>query len=149
MTITRVTEERLPRQRQFTGKPGGNLTGTCVLRSFWRLPGTAGPTLEQQMAAGKRLYLLTGEEPVGVISMGDHEIGDLYVLPRAQGRGYGTMLLRFAMEQCGSARLTVLSSNTRALAWYKRNGFARPVKGGQAPGRGCGKWNWSLESYHD
>ena len=77
------------------------------------------------MAAGKRLYLLTGEEPVGVISMGDHEIGDLYVLPRAQERGYGTMLLRFAMEPCGSARLTVLSSNTRALAWYKRNGFAQ------------------------
>ena len=100
------------------------------------------------MAAGKRLYLLTGEEPVGVISMGDHEIGDLYVLPRAQGRGYGTMLLRFAMEQCGSARLTVLSSNTRALAWYERNGFAQTGQRRQLRD-GCGKWNWSLESYHD
>ena len=46
-----------PRQRQFTGKPGGNLTGTCALRSFWSA-GTGGH-LEQQMAAGKRLYLLT------------------------------------------------------------------------------------------
>ena len=105
MTITRVTEERLPQ-------------AAAVYREAWRESHRdlctpeflerrdCGAYLEQQMAAGKRLYLLTGEEPVGVISMGDHEIGDLYVLPRAQGRGYSTMLLRFAMEQCGSARLT-------------------------------------------
>ena len=42
-----------------------------------------------------------------MISMGDHEI-EIYMYFPAQERGYGTMLLRFAMEQCGSARLTVL-----------------------------------------
>ena len=141
MTITRVTEERLPQ-------------AAAVYREAWRESHRdlctpeflerrdCGAYLEQQMAAGKRLYLLTGEEPVGVISMGDHEIGDLYVLPRAQGRGYGTMLLRFAMEQCGSARLTVLSSNTRALAWYKRNGFAQT---GQRRQLRDGLWEVELE----
>ena len=141
MTITCVTEERLPQ-------------AAAVYREAWRESHRdlctpeflerrdCGAYLEQQMAAGKRLYLLTGEEPVGVISMGDHEIGDLYVLPRAQGRGYGTMLLRFAMEQCGSARLTVLSSNTRALAWYKRNGFAQT---GQRRQLRDGLWEVELE----
>ena len=141
MTITRVTEERLPQ-------------AAAVYREAWRESHRdlctpeflerrdCGAYLEQQMAAGKRLYLLTGEEPVGVISMGDHEIGDLYVLPRAQGRGYGTMLLRFAMEQCGSARLPVLSSNTRALAWYKRNGFAQT---GQRRQLRDGLWEVELE----
>ena len=141
MTITRVTEERLPQ-------------AAAVYREAWRESHRdlctpeflerrdCGAYLEQQMAAGKRLYLLTGEEPVGVISMGDHEIGDLYVLPRAQGRGYGTMLLRFAMEQCGSARLTVLSSNTRALAWYERNGFAQT---GQRRQLRDGLWEVELE----
>ena len=43
MTITRVTEERLPQAAAVYRKPGGNLTGTRVLRSFWSA-GTAGPT---------------------------------------------------------------------------------------------------------
>lgn len=84
-----------------------------------------GAYLRRQMEAGKCLHLLSGEEPVGVVSVGNQEIGDLYVLPQTQGRGFGTELLRFAMEQCGSARLTVLSSNTRALAFYEQNGFVR------------------------
>ena len=45
------------------------------------------------------------------------------------------MLLRFAMEQCGSARLTVLSSNTRALAWYKRERLCADRSKAAAPGR--------------
>ena len=66
MTITRVTEERLPQ-------------AAAVYREAWRESHRdlctpeflerrdCGAYLEQQMAAGKRLYLLTGEEPVGVI----------------------------------------------------------------------------------
>ena len=54
---------------------------------------------------------------------------------------YGTMLLRFAMEQCGSAKLTVLSSNTRALTWYERIGF---VQTGQRRQLRDGLWEVEL-----
>lgn len=141
MTITRVTEVCFPQAvavyREAWRESHRDLCTPAFLESR-----DCGAYLKRQMAAGKRLYLLTGEEPVAVISIGDHEIEDLYVLPRAQGRGYGTMLLRFAMEQCGSAKLTVLSSNTRALTWYERIGF---VQTGQRRQLREGLWEVELD----
>ena len=147
MTITRVTEEYLPQ-------------AAAVYREAWRESHRdlctpeflerrdCGAYLERQMAAGKRLYLLTGEEPVGVISWEIMKLEICMYFPGHRGRGYGTVLLRFAMEQCGSARLTV--PRPTPGRWPGMNGTAlcRPVKGGSS-GTGCGKWNWVLESYHD
>ena len=47
----------------------------------------------------------------------------LYVLPQAQGHGFGTQLLRFALAQ-GAYMLWVLDNNRRAIAWYESWGFA-------------------------
>lgn len=84
--------------------------------------------LASVMAGGAELYLLTVEDrPVGVVSVRENVIGDLYVLPGEQGRGYGTELLRYAMDRCvGHPTLWVLSSNHRALRWYEELGF-RPT----------------------
>ena len=59
-----------------------------------------------------------------MVSVAGDLVENLYVLPDCWGRGYGTLLLEHALRQCrGTPRLTVLSSNGRALGWYLRRGF--------------------------
>lgn len=79
--------------------------------------------LRREWEAGKAVYLLTDKEPCGIVSVAGDCIENLYVLPRLQNRGYGTRLLRFAASLCARPRLTVLSSNSRAIALYRRLGF--------------------------
>ena len=91
--------------------------------------------LRSEMAAGKQLWLLMDPEPSGVVSVAGDLVENLYVLPGRWGRGDGTLLLEHALRQCrGTPRLTVLSSNERALGWYLRRGFReagrRPLRGG-------------------
>lgn len=59
---------------------------------------------------------------------GCHHIERLFVAPCAQGKGYGTELLRFAVAQLQAARrtpivLTVAACNAGAVRLYERFGF--------------------------
>ena len=82
--------------------------------------------LRQAIAGGKQVFLLLDEDPVGIVSVDGNLIENLYVLPEAQGRGCGTALLDYAMEQCqGVPTLWVLSGNLAALRLYERRGFVR------------------------
>ena len=54
--------------------------------------------LRREMDAGKALFLLLDPEPVGVVSVQEDLIENLYVLPEKQGRGYGSAL------HCGNIR---------------------------------------------
>lgn len=83
--------------------------------------------LRLEMAQGKRLFLLTDEEePVGIVTVWDSLIENLYVLPGRQKRGYGSRLLKFAMTQCrGAPTLWVLNSNENAHRLYLRHGFVQ------------------------
>ena len=81
--------------------------------------------LQRQMEKGADIYLLSDlGKDLGIVSVLGDLIGDLYVRPDEQGRGYGTRLLQFAVEKCtGSPTLWVLNSNQRAIRLYERNGF--------------------------
>ncbi len=80
--------------------------------------------LQAEMDAGKRLYLLCTPEPVGIVSIQNNLIENLYVLPQEQRKGYGAMLLRFAIERCnGVPTLWVLDNNPAAIRLYQANGF--------------------------
>ena len=81
--------------------------------------------LLKQIEQGAIIYLFTDSgRPVGIVSVCGNVIGDLYVLPEEQGRGYGTQLLRFAMEKCtATPMLWVLNHNQRAIRLYERIGF--------------------------
>lgn len=80
--------------------------------------------LRREMADGKRVWMLTDGEPVGIVSVWGSLIENLYVLPRMQNRGYGSELLVFAVRQCeGVPTLWILSNNPGARRLYVRHGF--------------------------
>lgn len=79
--------------------------------------------LRLELAAGKRLYILTDGIPAGIVSVSGNLIENLYVLPEMQNRGYGTTLLNFAAAQCDTPTLWVLNINENARRLYLRRGF--------------------------
>ena len=85
--------------------------------------------LREQLRQGKQIFLLVEDTPVGLVSVHNSLIENLYVLPALQNRGYGTQLLRYAIGQCREApTLWLLSNNEGAYRLYSRHGF---VKTGQ------------------
>ena len=80
--------------------------------------------LSEKLKAGTRIYMLTDEEPVGIVSVTGSLIEDLYVLPEKQNMGYGTKLLRYAVSRCaGTPTLWILENNADAERLYRRMGF--------------------------
>ena len=79
--------------------------------------------LQKELERGKQLFLLVDEGPVGVVSVWENLIENLYVHPAKQGRGYGTALLAFVQSQCQTPRLWVLNTNERARRFYENRGF--------------------------
>ena len=85
--------------------------------------------LLSKMNDGTRVFMLVDEKPVGIVSITDNLIEDLYVLPVMQNRGYGTELLRFAISLCTAIPvLWILENNTRAEKLYRRMGFKKTGK---------------------
>lgn len=70
-----------------------------------------------------QLYLITDAVPVGVFSMEENVLGDLYIHPAYQRKGYGTRAIRFALRKFPQLRLTVLSNNITAIRLYEKMGF--------------------------
>ncbi len=80
--------------------------------------------IQSKMDNGSKFYMLVEEKPVGIVSVKENLIEDLYVLPDEQNRGYGTRLLVFAAGQCtGRPALWILENNINAKRLYMRMGF--------------------------
>lgn len=80
--------------------------------------------IQSKMDNGSKFYMLVEEKPVGIVSVKENLIEDLYVLPDEQNRGYGTRLLVFAVGQCtGRSALWILENNINAKRLYMRMGF--------------------------
>lgn len=85
--------------------------------------------LDADRAAGWAFYLhSTAGRPDGIVGVCHKtgEIGRLYVLPAAQGRGIGAKLLEFARKKLPEHAhpfVTVLASNRAAIALYLRMGY--------------------------
>lgn len=80
--------------------------------------------IRRKMEAGTRFFLLSDAEPVGIVSVTGNLIEDLYILPQFHRRGYGSRLLRFAIDQCtGDPTLWILENNSAAEALYRKFGF--------------------------
>ena len=82
--------------------------------------------MRDKMNHGTQFFMLIDEDPVGVVSVTDSLIEDLYVLPEKQKMGYGTRLLQFAVSQCsGTPSLWILENNKNAERLYRRFGFTK------------------------
>ena len=81
--------------------------------------------LEAGIRQGKRVFTIAnGSKALGLVSLCGSEIGDLYVLPEAQGLGYGRLLLDFAVRQApGDPTLWLLENNSAAQRFYADAGF--------------------------
>ena len=80
--------------------------------------------LRREMDAGKSVYMLIDDYPVGIVSVHGGLIENLYVLPSEQRKGYGTQLLEFAIQKCqGTPKLWILNINEGPYRLYTKNGF--------------------------
>ena len=99
-------------------------------KSFVSAEGLAKRTVERQteylrglIADGKKVYMLTDDIPVGIVSIKDNLIENLYVLPERYRKGYGTKLLNFAIEKCDGAPILTVLNNNSAIEMYRKFGF--------------------------
>ena len=82
--------------------------------------------LSNKMKSGTKIYMLVEEKPIGIVSVTNSLIEDLYVLPDMQNMGYGTKLLQYAIDQCtDTPTLWILENNVKAERLYHRMGFKR------------------------
>lgn len=80
--------------------------------------------LRREAAAGKHIFLLIDQYPVGIVTVHKNLIENLYVLPKEQRKGYGSRLLEYAIQVCsGEPALWVLNNNEGARRLYKKHGF--------------------------
>ena len=80
--------------------------------------------LRREMNAGKGIYMLIDEHPVGIVSVHESLIENLYILPSEQRQGYGSQLLHYAIQHCsGTPYLWILNNNEGAYRLYAKNGF--------------------------
>ena len=87
-------------------------------------PAAQADLLRREMDAGKVIYMLIDEHPVGIVSVHSSLIENLYVLPTEQRKGYGSQLLHYAIQQCaGTPCLWILNNNVGAYRLYAMNGF--------------------------
>ena len=87
-------------------------------------PSVQAEYLLREMNAGKRIYMLIDKYPVGIVSVHGSLIENLYVLPSEQRKGYGSLLLDYAIRHCtGTPSLWILNNNEGAYRLYTKNGF--------------------------
>lgn len=80
--------------------------------------------LRGKMDKGSKVYMLVKNRPMGVVSVTGSLIEDLYILPEMQNKGYGTVLLQFAIGLCPDVpTLWILENNESAARLYRRMGF--------------------------
>ncbi len=69
--------------------------------------------------------LVIGEpEPTGFIAVDGQDVRCLYLAPQARGMGQGRALLDRAKTQSDRLSLWAFQANPRAIAFYRREGFA-------------------------
>ena len=88
--------------------------------------------IRSEIAKGKDFYMLIDRKPVGIVSLQNGLIENLYILPNEQGKGYGTSLLQYVLQLYdGVPSLWVLSNNDRARTFYEKYGFTESGKRNQ------------------
>lgn len=64
------------------------------------------------------------DELCAFIGLGEDMVEMLFVHPDDMGKGYGSMLLKFAVEDKGIRKIDVNEQNLRAYEFYRKHGFS-------------------------
>ena len=78
----------------------------------------------QEPGALEHTYVYDDGVLKGFVKLNGTEVHKLFVEPAFQSEGIGAALLEFAIRTFGADHLWVLEKNTRAIAFYARNGLA-------------------------
>ena len=129
--ITEVDDSNIASAAQIHSESWRDSHKSFCSASFIRLHTAAHQEayLRREMQAGKRLYMLVEGSPVGIVTVCDNLIENLYILPCEQHKGYGKKLMMFALRQCaGPPELWCLDNNQKAYALYYKLGFRKTGK---------------------
>jgi putative acetyltransferase len=71
------------------------------------------------------LYVLRIDKMIiGFIGVSDNHLEMLFIDADSRGKGYGKILLNYAIEHLGITTLDVNEQNKQALGFYKKRGFS-------------------------
>jgi GNAT superfamily N-acetyltransferase len=88
--------------------------------------------LRDEICNGKNVYMLVEDKYIGIVSIKQNLIENLYIIPTEQRKGYGTLLLKFAVSKCkGTPTLWILENNMKAYNLYSKYGFHKTGKKNQ------------------
>ncbi|WP_295116546.1 GNAT family N-acetyltransferase [uncultured Chitinophaga sp.] len=71
------------------------------------------------------VYLLDDKGPKAFIAVAGDSLEMLFVAGEERGRGYGKVLLQFAINELGVTRVDVNEQNEQAVGFYNRMGFVQ------------------------
>lgn len=69
------------------------------------------------------IYVIKDNGIKGFLSIHEKQIEMLFVDALARGKGYGGLLLRYAIDELGAETLDVNEQNEQAIGFYKKFGF--------------------------
>lgn len=70
------------------------------------------------------VYLLEeSERLLGFVAYDKNWVHHLYLHPKELGKGYGSKLLKLALQNASILHLWAFQKNTRAIEFYKKHGF--------------------------
>ena len=69
------------------------------------------------------LYVIRNERIVAFMGLSDDMVEMLFVLPSEKGKGYGTTLLNFALNDKHVRKIDVNEDNKEAYAFYLNRGY--------------------------
>jgi ribosomal protein S18 acetylase RimI-like enzyme len=82
-----------------------------------------------EIAKGWQLYVAAADGEIAAMlafRTSDNYLDQLFVAPEHQGKGIGKTLLAFTRQQLpDEILLRTAVANTKAIAWYEREGFVR------------------------
>ena len=80
--------------------------------------------LVKEMLSQAEVYVYEdGQKIQGFIGLSDKYIEGIFVSEKMQSQGIGRLLLNYAKTKRNELRLNVYRKNTRAIAFYQREGF--------------------------
>lgn len=81
-------------------------------------------SVQEQIPSAQVTVWEEGGQVLGFVGVVQGYIAGIFVKPQAQSRGIGRQLLRHIKQQNSRLTLQVYEQNSRAAAFYRREGFA-------------------------